>query len=67
MSENEKKSPIEVKGLGEKTVPEVEGLKDGKVDVTSTPTVAEAAPAEKVDITAMPSVTEAAQAEMDYK
>ena len=60
---NEEKTPLKVKGLGESGVPAVEGLNAGKIDVTSTPTVAEPAPVEKVDVTSTPTVAEPAPVE----
>lgn len=54
------KTPLKVEGLGEKTVPEVAGLKKNTVDVTSTPTVTPPAPEQKIDVTSTPTVAPAA-------
>ena len=49
-------SELKVEGLGENTVPAVEGLNNGKVDVTSVPTPTPAPVEQKIDVTATPTV-----------
>jgi hypothetical protein len=76
----EEKKELKVEGLGENTVPKVEGMNtditsvptptpkpvEQKIDVTATPTVAPAQPVQKIDVTAAPTVSQTqTQAKID--